>query len=120
MTERLLILLIVLALGLVLVAWRERSGSNTGRIAPGINVVVGPGCRLCGPLIAALEGAGAEFTVMNLEEAGERAFVRSLPTVLVGDRAGEVIFRRSGRSAISDLEAILTAGAVSDTLTEGT
>ena len=117
MTERLLILLVVLGLALALVAMRERTGSKRGHIAPGINVVIGPGCRLCGPLTAALEAAGAEFVLLDTGDARVPASVRSLPTVLVGDRAGQVILRRSGRSAISDLNSILDASALA--VTEG-
>jgi hypothetical protein len=113
MTERLLILSVVLGVALALVAMRERSGSKRGQIAPGINVVIGPGCRLCAPLTAALAAAGADFVLLDTEDAGVSGAVRSLPTVLVGDRGGRVILRRSGRSAISDLESILAASALS-------
>jgi hypothetical protein len=111
MIERLLILLAVIGVALAIVwAW-ERMRPRRARIDPGITVVTGPDCRLCPGLILALDVAGVEYRRVDVAMASPPAGVRSLPTILVADDNGIVAIRRSGRSAMADLDAVLAVAA---------
>jgi hypothetical protein len=59
MIERLLILALVVAVALLGVHVRERRRPRNVRMRPGHHVLTGPDCRLCDPLLAALDDAGA-------------------------------------------------------------
>ncbi|MEX1004282.1 MAG: hypothetical protein WD990_08555 [Acidimicrobiia bacterium] len=118
MIERLVILLAVVGLALALVwAW-ERTKPRRARIDPGITVITGPDCRLCPALILALDVAGVEYRRVDVSVEAAPAGVRSLPTILVADSAGAVAIRRSGRSAIADLDTVLGMAAANGSIRE--
>ncbi len=116
MIERLLILALVVAVAFALLRLRERRRPRRMRLDPGITVLTGPDCRLCDPLVAALDEVDADYRLWDVTRTGAPISVRALPTVLVADRDGDVVLRRAGRSAIVDLATILdvagTGGAV--------
>ncbi|HSJ27243.1 MAG TPA: hypothetical protein VLB67_03470 [Acidimicrobiia bacterium] len=113
MIERALFLLVVVAVAFALVSLRERARPRGLRAEPGITVFTGPDCRLCPVLLTALEAAGVRYRTIDVTRT-ETPGVTALPTVFVADRRGEVAMRRSGRSALADLDALLafaTGGA---------
>jgi hypothetical protein len=118
MTARLLVLLAVFGLALAVVAIRERRNPAIGRIQPGITVLTGPDCRLCPPLLLLLDAAGAPYRLLDVTLHRIPTAVRALPTVLVADERGEVALRRSGRSALTDLETILAVAAAGGAVRE--
>lgn len=101
--------LVVRAAGLALVlgsaalavyGWERRRGPRRVGLPPGLTVVTGSGCRLCGPVVAALRRAGAEPRLVDVSEAP--IAVSALPTVVVVDEQGRVSLRRAGRAALDD------------------
>ncbi|MFO7548094.1 MAG: hypothetical protein R6X29_04370 [Acidimicrobiia bacterium] len=115
MINRLLVLALVIGLAVLVVALleRRRGRVRSGALKPGVTVVTGPWCTLCGPTLAALEARGISPTVYDLSRAPDGlGTVMSLPTVYVVGDDGEVVIRRSGRSALTDVDAIAqVAGA---------
>ncbi|MEX2278455.1 MAG: hypothetical protein WEA76_00040 [Acidimicrobiia bacterium] len=111
MIERFLILFIVVGLALAVVLIRERMRPRSLSVQPGITVFTGPDCRLCPPLIAALDAAGAEYRTVDVSVSGLGVGVRSLPTVVVADMRGDIALRRSGRSAVVDVDTILAVAS---------
>lgn len=110
MIERLLVLLAALTLALLWVRWRERRRPSGLRMAPGITVYTGPDCRLCAPLLGELERVGAVYRLIDVSRE-PAAGIGSVPTVVVADQAGDVVIRRSGRSAVTDLDSVLAVAA---------
>lgn len=93
-------------------ASRRRGPRARLSLAPGIVVVTGPGCRLCGPAIAAIERAGGEPRLVDVSDPAVAVLgVRSLPTAVVVDGDGTVAMRRSGRSAVDDAAALVAGAA---------
>lgn len=118
MMERFVILLAVLGVAMALVwAW-ERMRPRRARIDPGITVVTGPDCRLCPALILALDVAGVEYRRVDVAMEPAPGGVRALPTILVADNSGTVTIRRSGRSAVADLETVLAVAATGGSIRE--
>lgn len=118
MIERGLFLLLVLGLALIVVWFRERSHPRTRLVPPGITVLTGPDCRLCGPLLRALDELGADYRLLDVTRDPLPLAVNSLPTVLVGDGLGALALRRTGRAAISDLSTILAVAAAGGSVKE--
>lgn len=110
MIERLLILLVVVGVALAVVTFRERFRPRRLRAQPGITVFTGPDCRLCPPLLTVLDAAGVEYRLVDVTTSSG-AGIRALPTVVVADERGGIALRRSGRSAIVDVETILAVAA---------
>lgn len=111
MIDRAVILVAVVVLALVVVAVLERVRPRRVTMSPGITLVTGPDCRLCDLVRAGLEARGALHTTVAAGDLPPTMRVRALPTVLVADAAGAVVMRRSGRSAVTDLTAIVNADA---------
>ncbi|MEX2653817.1 MAG: hypothetical protein WD532_02185 [Acidimicrobiia bacterium] len=118
MIERFLILVVAVGLALAVVVIRERMRPRSLRVQPGITVFTGPDCRLCPPLIAALDAAGAEYRTIDVSVSGLRVGVRSLPTVVVADARGDIALRRSGRSAVVDVDTILAVASTGGVVKE--
>jgi glutaredoxin len=110
MIERVLILVVVVFLAFAVVSLRERARPRRLRARPGITVFTGPGCRLCPALLTALEATGVRYRTVDVTRNAAPG-VRALPTVLVADHRGEVAMRRSGRSALTDLDALVAFAA---------
>lgn len=117
MIERLLILAIVFGLALGWVALRERRTSSGVTVRPGITVFTGPDCRMCPGLLASLDRAGASYHLVDVSSVHAPG-VSSLPTVVVADAGGDVVLRRSGRAAVSDLPTILAVAAAGGAIRE--
>lgn len=117
MIERLLILLAVLGLALAWVALRERRTPSGVVVRPGITVFTGPDCRMCPGLLASLQRAGASYHLVDVSTVHAPG-VSSLPTVVVADAGGEVVMRRSGRAAVTDLSTILAVAAAGGAIRE--
>ena len=100
MILRLLILslVVVLAWGVVWISERWRGRARTG-LEPGLLLVTGEGCTLCGPAVAALESAGRQYRTVDAS-AVPHLGVRSVPTLLLVGGDGHVVARRSGRAAV--------------------
>lgn len=111
MIERALILVVIIGVALAVVELRERRLLPAARVMPGITVVTGPGCRLCPPLLAALDASPATYRLVDVARTPPPEGVRAMPTVLVADEWGKVFLRRSGRSAVTDVETIVAAAA---------
>lgn len=118
MIERLLILLAVVGVALAAVWVRERMTPRHATLEPGITVVTGPDCRLCPALILALDIAGVEYRRVDVAMEEPPAGIRALPTILVADSAGTVAIRRSGRSAMADLDTVLAVAAAGGSIRE--
>ncbi len=101
---RLLILAFVAGGAWLLVGWwQRRSGPNQPGLPLGLTLVTGPGCALCGPVERALRRAGAVPRIVDVTTAFlPGPPIRSLPVAMVVDSGGEVVVRRSGRSALDD------------------
>lgn len=110
MIERLIILVAVVGLALAVVTVRERLRPRRLQAKPGITVFTGPDCRLCPPLLVLLERAGADYRLVDVTTVPGSG-IRALPTVVVADARGDIALRRSGRSAIVDVETILAVAA---------
>ncbi len=91
---------VLVAAALAVRSWERRRGPRRAVLPPGLTVVTGPGCRLCGPVLAALRRAGAEPLIVDVSSTP--VAVASLPTALVVGERGRVILRRAGRSALDD------------------
>lgn len=112
-----LVLSVVLGLTLGWVAWRERRTPRGVVARPGISVFTGPDCRMCPGLLASLDRAGASYHLVDVSREHAPG-VSSLPTVVVADAGGEVVMRRSGRSAVTDLSMILAVAAAGGAIRE--
>ncbi len=116
MLLRLVIVAVVLAAAWLVVGTmgRRRGPATAGsRLPAGVTVVTGPDCRLCGPALDALAAAApdlAPHVVAGPPELLEALRVRALPTVLVVDRSGVVVLRRSGREAVAGAGDVAAAG----------
>jgi hypothetical protein len=108
---RLIVLALVLGGAMLTVAGLQRRIPRTKvGLGPGITLVTGPGCTLCGAARNALSSAGgsiAEVDVNDLVVAPLR--IRSLPTVYVVANDGRVLARRSGRAAITDAHRLVAS-----------
>lgn len=102
-------LTVAVAFGLVALLERRR-GRIAATLPAGITLVTGPDCRLCDTARRALAAAAPDLAVRVVDVAafGDPS-VRSVPTVVVADAAGDVVLRRSGRAAISDAARIVAA-----------
>jgi len=107
--ERLLVLTAVTVTGLLVVRLLERTRRGGTAVPAGITVVTGSDCRLCEAVLSLLDARGIRYTSATVQSIASRLNVRSLPTVLVADHVGSVVLRRSGRSALTDLDSILLA-----------
>ena len=90
----------------VAAAWQRRRGADRG-FPPGVTLITGPGCSLCGPVEAALRRAGVVPMVRDIASIAPHS-IRSLPTLIVVDEEGDVILRRSGRPALDDVAEVAT------------
>lgn len=117
MIERLLVLSVLAGLTLGWVAWRERRTPRGFVARPGITVFTGPDCRMCPGLLASLEREGASYHLVDVSRVHAPG-VSSLPTVVVADAGGEVVMRRSGRAAVTDLSTILAVAAAGGAIRE--
>lgn len=108
MILRLVVLVATLALayGAAGLMERRRPRSMPG-FQQGITLVTSPGCALCPAIRTVLR----DVEVREVDVSAV-AGVRSVPTVIVANADGEVILRRSGRSAIIDAPAIIEAAAL--------
>ncbi len=108
MILRLVVLVATLALayGAAGLMERRRPRSVQG-FRQGITLVTSPGCALCPAIRTVLR----DVSVREVDVSSVVG-VRSVPTVIVVDADGEVILRRSGRSAITDAPAIIEAAAL--------
>lgn len=93
------------AMWLVRLGERRRGRTDAG-LAPGLTLITGADCALCGPAEQALLAAGAAPRVLSVEQAGAGVGATSLPVAVVVDGRGEVRLRRSGRSVITDAPRI--------------
>lgn len=106
MISRTLAVIAVLALAWAVVGLIERrSGGPTRGVPSGLTIVTGANCRLCPLAVAAAGETGVPVTVVDVADLPDRG-IRSLPTALVTDTSGAVLARRSGRSVISDMNAL--------------
>ena len=103
----LLVVLLAASFGVVSRLERRRGRARAG-FGPGLTLVTGDGCRLCGPAAAALAAAGAVPTVVDIASLRHRT-VSSVPTAIVTDRSGKVLLRRSGRAVAEDAAALASA-----------
>ena len=103
MIGRLAVVVAAVAVAWLLITLWERRPTRMGSAAlsPGLWLFVSDGCRLCGPAHAALTLAGHDPIIRNVGQA-EGVDIRSVPTALVVDRSGRVIWRRSGRAVVDD------------------
>lgn len=108
---RILILLAVVAAAWAVIAIAERRrGADRHGLPQGVLIVTTEACRLCEDAVRAISKAGPELTprIVDATEL-DTLHIRSAPTVIVADRRGEIVLRRSGRSAIFDAEEIVRA-----------
>ena len=92
--------------------WQRRRGPASTLLLPGVTVLTGPGCALCGPVERALVRAGAAPRVADINEVDlPGPPIRSLPVALVVDHNGAVVMRRSGRAALEDAAALAERAA---------
>lgn len=109
-----LLRVVILALAL-LVAWaivrwweRRRRGSVSG-VPPGVTMITSASCVLCPDAFAALKAADPQLSVRVLDAQSPQAgafAARAAPTVVVADRTGSILLRRTGRSTITDAAEI--------------
>ncbi len=100
-----LVVLVVAAGWAVWVGERHR-GRRTLGLPPGLTLVTGSGCVLCGPAERALRAAGAVPGLVDVRDLPDGSAVASLPVALVIGSDGTILMRRSGRSVISDAGSI--------------
>lgn len=112
----LIVALVVLSVYGSLRSFERRPGRRTAGLTTGLTVITGPGCSTCSTLIATLATSTPDLAPAVIDIADGRVHglgVRSLPTVFVVDRDGDVLLRRSGRSTLTDFHQITaTARAV--------
>jgi len=90
----------------------ERRRHLTGSpFSPGLTLVVGPGCALCGPAEHALRALGAVPKIIDVRETPSAAVSRSLPTAIVTNQKNMVVMQRSGRSVIADASEIVRSAS---------
>jgi|FLYL01.1.fsa_nt_gi hypothetical protein len=112
MTERFVLLVVVVAAAWLVVRWWERrTPRQRGRLEPGVTLVTADWCRLCGAAMAALERHGVQPRRVSVGQL-RGVDVRALPTLLVVDSRGRLVMRRSGRSVIE------SAGQVAEYLSK--
>lgn len=111
MIVRMVILAAVLMCAWLLVGrWERRRGSQVEGVNPGVTMFTTDDCRICPLAIESLSDAGVPVQVMSATHPlAEALSVRSVPTVVVADRAGQVTFRRSGWSVVTDARSIAAA-----------
>ena len=105
MTERLIVIGVVLAVAFLAVAIWERRPMTRAVAGPGVTLITGADCRICGQALAALQHHGVSPRLMDVAEAAHLG-VRSIPTVVITGADGTVILRRSGRTVVSDAARI--------------
>jgi hypothetical protein len=72
-----------------------------------VTLVVGDGCRLCPAALAALQAVGVTPRVLDVASPdAQRLQVTSLPTLLVAGPDGVVLWRRSGRAAVTEARRV--------------
>ena len=118
MIERAVILALVVAAAFLVVWVSERLRPRGASLRPGITVVTGPDCRLCGQVLDRLEQRAIAHRRIDVADVGRQMTIRAVPTVLVADRTGAVVLRRAGKSAIADLDVIVSVAAAGGTVTE--
>jgi hypothetical protein len=96
-----------------LIATMVQRRTGAGRyldLPPGLVVVTGPDCRWCDRLETALtQRPDLRYRLLDHAEAAARGLaVRSLPTALVLANDGTVTMRRSGPSALHDVDALIS------------
>lgn len=107
-----LLVLVIAGAYLAVAVWERRPASRVGELEPGVYVITGPECRLCGPVEEALRRAGLQPVVAEVGEVSlPGAPVRSLPVVLVVDEGGMIQLRRSGRAALDDVAMVAERAA---------
>ncbi len=111
LAARLALLALALAATVALARAREhRRAPGAPGLAPGLTLVTGPGCALCGPAERELRRVGAEPTVVDVSTVDVAALrIGALPAALVADRAGRIVVQRTGQSALRD--AVVLAAA---------
>lgn len=114
MILRMVVVLAAVAVFALAVAVLERRrGPRRLRLPTGVVVVTGPGCALCGPTVAALEARGISPATLDIADLPSTVgVIRSLPVVYVVGEAGDVLLRRSGRSALTDVPTIARAAVL--------
>jgi glutaredoxin len=105
-----LALVVVVAALMVRAIERRPIRRSPAGLAPGVVLVTGRDCGLCGPARRALDSAGVPYREVDIDVAAPLG-VRSLPTLLVIGTGGEVVMRRSGRSAISGAHEAVAWGS---------
>jgi hypothetical protein len=86
-------------------AWERRKRTESGLNA-GITVVTATDCRLCPLAVAAAAGSAVRVTIVDINDVADRS-IRSVPTAMVADRSGKMLASRSGRSAVTDMGALI-------------
>lgn len=106
MITRAILLFVVVAVAAFLVwGWERRPRTATG-LSAGITVVTATDCRLCPLAIAAASGSTVPITIVDIGDLADRS-IRSVPTAMVVDGAGNLVASRSGRSAVTDMSALI-------------
>lgn len=118
MIERAVVLALVVAGAFLVVRVSERVRPRGRSLRPGITVVTGPDCRLCDQVLAQLDQRGVTHRQVDVADLACGITIRAVPTVLVADRGGDVVLRRSGKSAIADIDVIASVAASGGAVTE--
>ena len=110
---RLALLAATVSVGFLVVGFLQRGNGrmNSTTLPTGLVVVTGPDCRWCDRLLTALalSGPHANVQVMDHTDARRQGLsVRSVPTALVVTGEGTIALRRSGPSALHDVELLLS------------
>lgn len=106
MIIRLVALIVIVGFAYLVVAVAERRTRRTiVDLPPGITVVTGPECQLCASVISGLRERDISPNVVDIEQApASLGTIRGLPHAVVVNDDGEVTMRRSGRSALTDVD----------------
>lgn len=106
MILRLVALIVIVGFAYLAVAVSERRTRRTAvDLPPGLTVVTGPACQLCVSVIAGLRERGLSPSIVDIDQApASLGTIRGLPHVVIVDDDGEVTMRRSGRSALTDVD----------------
>ncbi len=111
MIERIVLVALVVAAGFLFVSvWERRRGRGTTGVPPGLTIATSGTCATCDAAIVAISAAGPDLELKVVDAtAFEHLRIRAVPTVILADRKGQVVLRRSGRAAVADAEAIVQA-----------
>lgn len=108
MTWRLVLLAVIIgAAWLAIALWERRTVSPGRALATGLTLVTGADCRLCPQAVIAVGDAGIPVTIVDVGDADDPT-IKSLPTAFVTDAGGQVIARRSGRSAVTAMPELIS------------